>query len=400
MTEAHDSSLPVALVLNGSVNEIVLIEQAKLLGYRVVTTGNAPDLIGHKFADDYVPVDYSDCKAVLALANKLDISRIISCANDFGAITSCYVAEQLGIPGHDRFINALTLHRKDKFKKYIQKLGIRTPKSVALQGRNEAHEYVKNISYPIIVKATDLTGGKGVNKATSYEEACRAIDDAFRKTRTDTILIEPYISGNQQSAVAFVEAERVAELVSCDCYMPINPYLIQSETLPARGFSRIEAEIRDIIEGICQDLSLVDGIFILQYIVSDGKPYVIEMMRRAPGNQFLRAARAVTGFHWEEALVRAETGAGFDGMQRDTPLAAFTGHHGVMGTHNGVISGYHVAPELESHLFKHIDMMKPGDKITDYLNERVAYLYYAFDTREAIDEIAPRLNELASVDYV
>ena len=42
------------LILNGSHSEIPLIQEAKKLGYYVITSGNAPELIGHTYADEYV----------------------------------------------------------------------------------------------------------------------------------------------------------------------------------------------------------------------------------------------------------------------------------------------------------------------------------------------------------
>ena len=45
------------LVLNGSFCEKPIIEKAKEMGYYVVTTGNAPNLIGNQSADEYIPCD-------------------------------------------------------------------------------------------------------------------------------------------------------------------------------------------------------------------------------------------------------------------------------------------------------------------------------------------------------
>lgn len=44
------------LVLNGSFCEMPIIEKAKEMGYHVTTTGNAPELMGHKYADAYLHV--------------------------------------------------------------------------------------------------------------------------------------------------------------------------------------------------------------------------------------------------------------------------------------------------------------------------------------------------------
>ena len=108
------------LILNGSLSEIPLIEKAKQLGYYVVTSGNDPTLIGHSYSDEYIAADYSDKEAILDLVRSNDIDRIVSCANDFGVITSCYVAEKMDWPGHDTYENALTLHQKDRLKEFIQ----------------------------------------------------------------------------------------------------------------------------------------------------------------------------------------------------------------------------------------------------------------------------------------
>ena len=58
------------LMLNGSHSEISMIEAAKALGYYVITTGNNPNLIGHKYANEYIFGDYSDKEAMLKLAQK------------------------------------------------------------------------------------------------------------------------------------------------------------------------------------------------------------------------------------------------------------------------------------------------------------------------------------------
>ena len=387
------------LILNGSHSEITLIEAAHKLGYYVITSGNNPDLVGHAYADEYIAADYSDKEAILDLVRNNGIDRIVSCANDFGVISAAYVAEQMGWPGHDTYENALLLHHKDLFKSYIQDLGIRTPTSTVLNSKDEALEYARSAEYPIIVKAVDLTGGKGINRADCFEEAVDAIEDAYARTRSSSVVIEPYVIGTQQSIDTFVRDGKVIASVSNDCYMPINPYLIQSETLPARGIEHIQDELHGIIERICADRSLVDGMFTLQYIVCDGKPYIIEMMRRCLGNQFLTVAGAVTGFPWEEALVRAETGMDLSGLAFSKPRSPFAGHHGIMGDHNGKIAGYEIDPELKEHLFQVIDIIPPGGDIVDYMSERVAYIYYAYESRSEIDRIAPMLNSLARVIY-
>lgn len=387
------------LILNGSHSEATLIQKAKELGYYVITSGNNPSLMGHSFSDEYICADYSDKDAILDLVKCNGIDCIVSCANDFGVLTASYVAEKMGWGGHDTYENAKMIHQKDLFKELVQRLSIRAPYSTPFDTRDEAIHFAETTKYPIIVKATDLTGGKGILRANNTQEAIYAIDNAFERSRAKRIVIEPFIIGVQQSIDTFVINKKVVSSVSNDVFCPINPYLIQSEILPAEGIEAIQDELYGYIERICEELDLVDGMFTLQYIIRDGKPYVIEAMRRALGNQFLTVARASNGFPWEEALIRAETGMDLSGLKWGKPMAEIVGHHGIMATRNGVVKSYSIPPEIEKHIFQKIDIITPGEAITDYMNQRIAYIYYTYDNREDAVAAVSRMNELIKIEF-
>lgn len=380
------------LILNGSFCEQPIIIKAKEMGYYVVTTGNAPELVGHQFADEYIPEDYSNKEAILKLVKDNGIEGIVSCANDFGVITSAYVAEQMGWKGHDTYENALILHHKDKFKKYCAQKNLPSPLSVVFDDENVCMEYVKNCEFPIIVKANDLTGGKGIMKAYNQEEAEMAVKNAFERSREKHIVVEPFIEGTQHTIITFVYQGKVMASTSCNCYSPINPYLIQSETFPAEGIELVQEQLHGVIEGIVADLHLADGIFALQYMMKDGKPYIIEMMRRIFGNQLTTILEANTGFPWEEAYIRVALGMNLDGLEKREPLYPFCGHHGIMKTENGMVNSVTIPDKIQKHIFKRIDMLESGDKIDDYLNQRVAYIYYHYDSLEEINSAVRTFN--------
>lgn len=386
------------LILNGSFCELPIIQKAKEMRHYVITTGNMPDLIGHKYSDEYINADYSDKELVLDIVREKRVDRIISCANDFGVLTASYVAEKMGWPGHDSYANAELLHHKDKFKIFVMKNHIPSPHSAIFTNIEDARRYITSADYPIIVKANDLTGGKGIMKATNCEEANIALDNAFTKSRDKHIVIEPFIEGTQHSIVTFLVDKKVRASVSCNCYSPTNPYLIQSETLPADHMDQLQETLIEIIETISRKLNLVDGMFTLQYILRDGKIYIIEAMRRCFGNQFLTLADLVSGFPWEEALIRAEMGGSCQALQCVQPAMKYCGHHGIMAQRNGIIKCYHIDPALDKHIFKKIEMLKPGMPVNDYLNERIAYVYYQYDNREEMLADVTQINKYISVE--
>ena len=382
------------LVLNGSFCELPLIEECHKQGYYVITSGNMPDLMAHKYADEYIPSDYSDCEKILDIVRKNGIDHIITNANDFGSITAAYVDEKMGWNHHDSYKNAMLLHHKDLFKEYIQNKGYPTPYSKVFTSKEEAKDYLANpIHYPIIIKANDLTGGKGILKANTESEAVVAIDNAFEKSRSKHILIEPFVTGNQQTFVSFLHNKKVIATSSCDSYSYVNPYLIQAETLPAKDIEDVQDTLIAIIEEMAEDLNLADGIFAFQYIRNGKDVQIFEMMRRPFGNQFLMLVEMNSGFPWHHAQVVAETGGNWDflnGINTSEKNPIYCGHYGVMVEKNGILKSWHVPPHIQSHIIRQFVMKKSGDEIRDCLNERVAFLHFQYDS---YDEMVSSVRE-------
>ena len=373
------------LVLNGSFCELPIIEECHRQGFYVITTGNMPELMAHQYADEYVCADYSDCRAILQIVKKKGISHILTNANDFGSITAAYVDEQMGWHHHDTYQHALMLHHKDLFKEYIQKKGFPTPFSRIFTNQNDAEIFVKNeAQYPVIVKANDLTGGKGILKANNQQEALHAINNAFNRSRSKHVLIEPFVTGNQQTFVSFLHNQKVIATSSCDSYSWVNPYLIQAETLPANHIEQVEEELISMIEEMTSELNLADGIFAFQYIRNDEGVQIIEMMRRPFGNQFLQLVEQNSGFPWHRAQVVAETGGdwGFLSTVPTNRQEQYCGHFGVMAKKSGVLRGWQIPQSIQRHITKQFVMKQIGDRIDDHLNERVAFLHFMYDSYE------------------
>ena len=89
------------LLLNASHNDERLLKALKKLNCYVITTGNRPELPGHKMADEYVYGDYTDLESMYRLAADKKVDAVCPCCNDFGVITAAYVSEKLGFKGQD-----------------------------------------------------------------------------------------------------------------------------------------------------------------------------------------------------------------------------------------------------------------------------------------------------------
>ena len=133
------------LIAGGGYADIPLILSGKKLGYHVITSGNRPEELGHRYSDEYQPADFSDPEAILQLARKLDVSALCACCNDSSALSVAYAAEKLGLPGHDPCRVAQIIHHKDRYRQFALDHGIATPRAFGFSSKEEALAGMKSL---------------------------------------------------------------------------------------------------------------------------------------------------------------------------------------------------------------------------------------------------------------
>lgn len=388
--ENHESKpQKKALILNASHNDMRMIQALKALGYYVITIGQNPGLIGEKYADEYICQDYSDEEATLALAKGLNIDAICSCCNDFGVLTAAYVAERLKLPGHDSYEVAQVLHHKDRFKSFARELGIKTPLARVFINPQAALEWIKfHGEYPLMVKAPDLSAGNGITKVCRWQEARPAVELAFEKSRTKSIVVEPYIEGTQHAICTFLIDRKVVAACSNNEYSFINPYRVEIDTFPADGIEALQDRLIAEIEKMAEALHLTDGIFEMQYhMTPDGDFWIMECMRRVLGNLYSIPSSSLMGFNWDYWEVRARCGLGC----RDFPLHAqpsgFFAYRALIAEKNGIYKSLNVADSVRQYIVETCMLQDFGYEIRNHKSDPMGFLFFSFPDRETMDSV-------------
>lgn len=385
------------LILNGSHSEIPLIQSAKKIGFHVVTTGKLPDLIGHQYADEYFPADYSNKEDVLQFAENLDIDRICSCANDFGATTAAYVSEKMGLSGHDTYATALLLHQKDSFKKLSLLNDLPTPHSISFLSYEQAENAINSLSFPVIIKPVDLTGGKGVAKVDNVKEYLSGIAAAFDLSREKRIVVEDFFIGTQHSFSSFIVDKKVVFSFSDNEYSYKNPYYVSTSSSPAHDIDKYSDVLIAAVEKIAELLDLVDGVFHIQFLANGIEAKIIDITRRCSGDLYSYPVNYSTNIDWAEWLVRAETGQNCS-MFPKTVQSGYSGRHCVMAEENGTIRNVIVSDELKPFIHSELFWWQPGDIIDDYLVQKVGIIVFKFNTKMEMDDIVGRLPSLIRIE--
>lgn len=381
------------LIAGGGYADIPLIKAAKKLGYHVITSGNRPGELGHKESDEYHAADFSDPEAMLELAINLKIDAICSCSNDFSATSSAYVAECLGLPGHDTYETAQLIHHKDSYREFALSSGIPTPKARGFDDIKSALLAIKGFQLPVIVKPVDLTGGKGISKINDISEVKQALEKAFAISKSKRIIIEEFVVGSRHGFSAFLREGKVVFHFSDNEHYYLNQYMVSAASTP----SVVPAEVIDLLihqtEKIASLLSLKTGVFHVQFILHDNQPIIIEICRRPPGDLYTQFVEHATGVDYASWIVKSSAGLDCSSLSQKE-VNGFMVRHVVMAGQIGRLKGIVIDSDIKKNIIDEFMWWKSGDPIDNYLTAKFGIVFFKFDSME---EMLCKVDNLQSL---
>jgi len=384
------------LLVGGGYADIPLILAARRLGYHVTTSGNRPDELGHRYGDEYQPADFSDPEAIHRLAERLEVSAICACCNDFAALSAAYAAEQLGLPGHDSFDVAQVIHHKDRYRQFALDHAIATPKAMGFTSKRHALTGIGSLPLPVIVKPVDLTGGKGMSIVKEGRESEVAIDKAFASSKTSRIVVEEFVVGSRHGFSAFLVDGRVVFFFSDNEHYFLNPFLVSAASVPSIASPVVERALCADAEKIASLLSLQDGIFHVQYILRDDEPIIIEICRRAPGDLYVELVRHATGVDYPAWIVRASAGLDCSALGQAPPKSYYT-RHCVMSAAPGRVKDVVFDASIEHNIIDRFMFWQRGDVVADILTAKFGIVFLEFTSQDEMWDKTERMQQLIRV---
>ena len=385
------------LVVGGSHAEIPLIDAAHALGYRVITTGNRPGDLGHPFADAYVAADFSQPDEILDVAVTNDVSAIVSGCNDFALLSTAYVCEKLGLPGHDSYETSLRMHHKDLFRQLLEELQMDTPRSGVVVDVREALALCEGLGYPVIVKPVDLTGGKGIGVCEGPGQLVDAVNHALALSRQDYVVVEQFMMGTRHGFTCFIGNQRVGFWFADDEQYFLNPFLVSGTTTPTSMPPSAIDDLIDAVETIAAALDLVDGLMHVQCIMTEAGPRIVELCRRCPGDLYPTFVRLSTGYDYAAAVVRSEVARGPSSDIGPIGRGPVT-RHCLMAARDGVLRSISFDAEVMGHLSDQMLWWTEGQLVDHHLTQKFGIIFLTFDHGEDMRRMTNELSARVGID--
>ncbi|WP_032121498.1 phosphoribosylamine--glycine ligase [Clostridium amazonitimonense] len=107
---------------------------------------------------------------------------------------------------------------KNFSKEFMKKYGVLTAEYATFNDKDKAMEYLNKCTYPIVIKADGIAGGKGVVICGNLKEAEKVIEDFMVKDIFNgsgkKVIIEEFLEGVEASILSITDGETIIPFIS------------------------------------------------------------------------------------------------------------------------------------------------------------------------------------------
>jgi len=210
---------------------------------------------------------------------------------------------------------------RDDFKRAMQKIGLDLPRSALAYNIKEAHDVLKKIELPVIIRPSFTLGGTGGGIATTEEEFDKIANLGLKNSMISEILVEESIVGWKEYELEVMRdlKDNVVIICSIENFDPMGVHTGDSITVaPAQTLTDKEYQkMRDAACAIIREIGVETGGSNIQFAVcpQTGRMVVIEMNPRVSRSSAL--ASKATGFPIAKFAAKLAVGYTLDEIRND-----------------------------------------------------------------------------------
>lgn len=261
-----------------------LIEKAKEMGFETHVFAWQDGSIGEKTADFFYPISIVEKEQILEKCKEIKPVAVTTIASDLAQITVNYLCLELGLT-----TNTLqcTKNSTNKFlmRKCFKEHGVPVPSFLPVD-KNMDITPAYSFKYPCIVKPTDRSGSRSINKINNKDELKAAVESAIASSFEKRAIIEEFIDGDEYSCECISYKGKHNFLSLTKKFTTNAPHFIETGHLEPAGFTDDKQnEIYATISKALDALGVENGPSHSEFRVnSDGKIGIIEIGARMGGD--------------------------------------------------------------------------------------------------------------------
>lgn len=390
------------MLLGGLRYLLPVIEAAHRHGIHVITVDYLPNNIAHRYSDEYHNVSIIDKKAVLALAQELQIDGIMSFAVDPGVVAAAYTAEKMGLPFQCSYEAACILQDKSRFRKFLADNGFNVPNARGYDNADAALKDIDYFNWPVIVKPVDSAGSKGVTRVDDPAGLPTAIAHALDCSFSRHFIIEDFLEkkGFSSDSDSFSVDGKLVFCTFNNQYFDEeaeNEYTPAAYSWPSSMPQEVQDELRSELQRLMTLLKMKTGLYNIETrLCTNGKAYIMEVSPRAGGNRLAEMLKYVTGEDIIEKATLAAVGDEFKPIEKD----ADTSRTGIVeiilhANKSGAFEHLDIADDLKSILVEEDLWIQKGYNVETFTGANMAIGTLALKVNSQ-DEVKNIISNLAN----
>ncbi|HLN47403.1 MAG TPA: carbamoyl-phosphate synthase large subunit [Magnetospirillaceae bacterium] len=208
---------------------------------------------------------------------------------------------------------------REKFDAVLAKLGVARPAGRTALSFRKAREVAREIGFPVLVRPSYVLGGRGMEIVYNEAQLAAYAESAPPILPHAPLLVDKYLAGTEVEVDAAFDGE---DIIIPGIFEHVERAGIHSgdstAVYPTQNISaEMETRIADVTKRLCKELG-IRGLINVQYIIYDGKLYVIEANPRA--SRTVPIIAKLTGVPLVAAATRIALGATLKEMGLDRGL--------------------------------------------------------------------------------
>lgn len=301
MVAGRPGSRTRLLVLGAGPAQLGLLEAARQRGdLHVIAVDRDPHAVGLPLADERALISSEDEEAIDRLARAREVDGIVSPGADWPVGIAARVADRLGVPHPLTPETAAVATSKLRQRARFAEAGVPHPRA------HEDWSDASALTYPLVVKAPDRQGQRGLTRVADAGELAQAVEQARQESRGGGVLVEEVVDGPEVTVNAISIDGAFVPLLVTDRRLASSPAFGVAlahvwPTQPALD-SDLDA-IRRVAQAAVEAVGIRNGPSYTQLRVGPNGPVVMEVAARLGGGHDAELVTCVTGFDLAAAAV-------------------------------------------------------------------------------------------------
>ncbi len=261
-------------ILGGGQLGKMLAQEAKKMGYKVITLDPTPNCPGAQVSDDQIVAEFNDQTAALDLAKKADVLTYEF--ENIPAATVAYLEEE-GVPIFPSSQVLEITQNRIVEKKFLRELGIKTVSFQRIVNFSELKQVSQDLGLPAVLKTTrGGYDGKG-QVVLKTEEDIRNIEESFF---AQELIYEKFAPFIKEISVICTRG-RNGQITTFPVSENIHRHnILYLSIVPARVSVEVKDRAAEIAKKVARGLEVVGAIGVEMFLLEDETILVNEIAPR------------------------------------------------------------------------------------------------------------------------